>query len=109
MDDRLTGVWRRTESHSDPSYAFSYAIDYHMTINSNGTIELSTRSMGGTDTVMGETNTNTMKGFWTTQDGVFYTSDTGEEPWTFIGEYLVDQERMMFRQPQGNQLWDRIY
>lgn len=109
LDNRLVGKWRRTETHSDANYAFSFVTDFHMNILSDGTIELSTRSMGGTDTIMGDSNTNTIYGFWYTVNDGFYTSDTGNEPWTFVGDYVVDNERMMFRQPQGNKLWERQY
>ena len=109
LDTRLVGKWRRTESHSDMSYSFSYVIDYYMEIREDETISLTTRSMGGTDSVMGETPETTITGIWATSNGQFYTSDNDGLSWTFVGEYIVDNERMMFRQPQGNKLWERQY
>ncbi|MDA8686772.1 hypothetical protein N9L94_07135 [Robiginitalea sp.] len=48
------------------------------------------------------------QGFWKTENKLFYTSDTGNAPWMNIGEYLIDNQNMMFKQPSGNQLWERI-
>jgi hypothetical protein len=110
-DNRLVGVWRRTESYSSSSFGgdgFSMVNEWIMAINADGTVELSSQNAGGTGSVSGSSQGAVQRGFWKTENKLFYTSDTGNAPWMNIGEYLIDNQNMMFKQPSGNQLWERI-
>ena len=110
-DGRLVGVWRRTESYSSSNFGgdgFSMVNEWIMAIHADGTVELSSKNAGGTGSVSGSSQGNVERGFWQTANKMFYTSDTGGEPWMNIGEYLIDAQRLMFKQPSGNQLWERI-
>lgn len=82
--------------------------EWVMAINADGTVELSSKNAGGTGSVTGSSQGNVQRGYWQTANKMFYTSDTGGEPWMNIGEYLIDAQSMMIKQPSGNQLWERI-
>ncbi|MFM1877384.1 MAG: hypothetical protein RLZZ241_250 [Bacteroidota bacterium] len=110
-DNRLVGVWRRTESYSSSSFGgdgFSMVNEWIMVLNADGSVELSSKNAGGTGSVSGSSQGQVQRGYWKTENKLFYTSDTGNAPWMNIGEYLIDSQRMMIKQPSGNQLWERI-
>ena len=110
-DQRLVGMWRRTESHADSNVGFggfSMVTEWTMAIHEDGRMELAVRSAGGTGSVSGQSPGQVQKGFWKAQGKHFYTSDTGNAPWMLIGEYLIDARQLMFKQQGSNQLWSRL-
>lgn len=108
LDPLMVGVWRRTESYSDPISSFSYVMQYILYLNADGTTLLQTSSAGGTQAVTGGTPSSGITGFWKTENKGLYTRDHSQMPWTYNGEYLVDAQNMMLKQQGGNKLWERI-
>lgn len=108
MDPQMIGVWRRTESYSDPVSGFSYVIQETLALHGNGTVEFSSKSAGGNGGVTGVTPGQELKGYWKTENKFLFTSDFPTGPWMNNGNYLVDAYTMMLKQSGGNKLWNRI-
>ena len=108
MDPQMIGVWRRTESYSDPISGFSYVIQETLTLRGDGTVEFSSKSAGGNGGVTGATPGQELKGYWKTEKKFLFTSDFPTGPWMNNGNYLVDAHTMMLKQSGGNKLWNRI-
>lgn len=108
IDSRMIGVWRRTESYSDPSSGFSYVIEETLSLYGNGTLEFSSKSAGGNGSFSGGTPGQKLKGYWKTENKILFTKDVPSGPWINNGNYLVDASKMMLKQSGGNKLWNRI-
>jgi len=108
IDPRMIGVWRRTESYSDPITGFSYVIEETLALYGDGTLQFSTKSAGGNNGVSGGTSGQELKGFWKTENKILFTSDYPTGPWMNNGNYLVDESTMMLKQPSKNKLWNRM-
>lgn len=108
MDPQMIGVWRRTESYSDPISGFSYVIQETLALRGDGTVEFSSKSAGGNGGVTGATPGQELKGYWKTEKKFLFTSDFPTGPWMNNGNYLVDAHTMMLKQSGGNKLWNRI-
>lgn len=108
MDPQMIGVWRRTESYSDPVSGFSYVIQENLALHGNGTVEFSSKSAGGNGGVTGVTPGQELKGYWKTENKFLFTSDFPTGPWMNNGNYLVDAYTMMLKQSGGNKVWNRI-
>lgn len=109
LDSQLIGVWRRTESFSDPNTGFSYVIEETLSLFGDGTLHFISKSAGGNGGVTGTTPGQQLKGYWKTDNKVLYTSDLPTGPWMNNGNYLVDPNNMMLKQSGGNKLWNRAY
>ena len=108
LDLQLIGVWRRTESFSDPITGFSYVIEETLSLFGDGTLQFSSKSAGGNGGVTGTTPGQQLKGYWKTDNKMLFTSDLPAGPWMNNGNYLVDSNNMMLKQSGGNKLWNRI-
>ena len=108
LDSQLIGVWRRTESFSDPITGFSYVIEETLSLFGDGTLQFSSKSGGGNGGVTGTTPGQQLKGYWKTDNKALFTSDLPTGPWMNNGKYLVDPNNMMLKQSGGNKLWNRI-
>ncbi len=113
-DQRLVGVWRRTESMSSAGVGatsgFSMATDFTMEIYPDGSVRLSRKSAGGTGSVTfgGTAGGSLQQGRWRTEGRFFFTLDEGQTDWVAVGEYVVDQQTMMLKTPTGNFIWYRV-
>lgn len=113
-DQRLVGVWRRTESMSSvgvgATSGFSMATDYTMELYPDGSVRLSRKSAGGTGSVTfgGTAGGFIQQGRWRTEGRFFFTLDEGQTDWVAVGEYVVDQQTMMLKTPTGNFIWYRV-
>jgi hypothetical protein len=108
LDSQLIGVWRRTESFSDPITGFSYVIEETLSLFEDGTLQFRTKSAGGNGGVTGTTPGQQLNGYWKTENKALFTSDLPTGPWMNNGNYLVDPNSMMLKQSGGNKLWNRI-
>jgi hypothetical protein len=108
MDPRMIGIWRRTESYSDPISGFSYVIEETLALHGDGTLQFSSKSAGGNGGVTGNTPGQELMGHWKTENKILFTSDYPTGPWMNNGNYLVDASTMMLKQSGGNKLWNRI-
>jgi hypothetical protein len=108
LDSQMIGVWRRTESYSDPISSFSYVIEETLALYGDGTVQFSSKSAGGNGGVTGNTPGQQLNGYWKTENKALFTSDLLTGPWMNNGNYLVDQNNMMLKQSGGNKLWNRI-
>lgn len=108
IDPRMIGIWRRTESYSDPISSFSYVIEETLALYGDGTVQFSSKSAGGNSGVTGSTPGQELKGYWKTENQILFTSDFPTGPWMNNGSYLVDASTMMLKQSGGNKLWNRI-
>lgn len=108
IDPRMIGVWRRTESYSDPMTGFSYVIEEKLALHGDGTLQFSSKSAGGNSGVTGSTPSQELKGYWKTENKILFTGDYPTGPWMNNGSYLVDASTMMLKQSGGNKLWNRI-
>jgi len=108
LDSQLIGVWRRTESFSDPITGFSYVIEETLSLFEDGTLQFRTKSAGGNGGVTGTTPGQQLNGYWKTENKALFTSDLPAGPWMNNGNYLVDPNNMMLKQSGGNKLWNRI-
>lgn len=108
IDPGMIGVWRRTDSYSDPISGFSYVIEETLALHGDGTLQFSSKSAGGNSGVTGSTPGQQLKGYWKTENKTLFTGDYPTGPWMNNGAYLVDASTMMLKQPGGNKLWNRI-
>ena len=108
LDAQLIGVWRRTESYSDPITGFSYVIEETLSLFNDGTLQFRSKSAGGNQGVSGSTPGQQLNGYWKTENQALFTKDLPTGPWMNNGIYLVDQNNMMLKQSGGNKLWNRI-
>lgn len=108
LDSQLIGVWRRTESFSDPISGFSYVIEETLSLFGDGTLLFRSKSAGGNGGVTGTTPGQQLNGYWKTENKALFTSDLPTGPWVNNGNYLVDPNNMMLKQSGGNKLWNRI-
>jgi len=108
LDSQLIGVWRRTESYSDPITGFSYVIEETLSLFGDGTLQFRSKSAGGNGGVTGNTPGQELMGYWKTENEALFTSDLPTGPWMNNGSYLVDPNNMMLKQSSGNKLWNRI-
>ena len=108
IDPRMIGVWRRTDSYSDPISGFSYVIEETLALHGDGTLQFSSKSAGGNSGVTGSTPGQQLKGYWKTENKILFTGDYPTGPWMNNGTYLVDASTMMLKQSGGNKLWNRI-
>jgi len=108
IDQGMIGVWRRTESYSDPISGFSYVIEETLALHGDGTLQFSSQSAGGNGGVTGSTPGKELKGYWKTENKILFTSDYPTGPWMNNGNYLLDAYTMMLKQSGGNKLWNRI-
>ena len=108
IDPRMIGIWRRTDSYSDPISSFSYVIEETLALYGDGTVHFSSKSAGGNGGVTGSAPGQELKGYWKTENKILFTSDFPTGPWMNNGNYMVDTSTMMLKQSGGNKLWNRI-
>lgn len=108
IDRAVVGKWRYTEAYV--SGEFSFATDYFMQFDPNGTAYISEgRSAGGgpnssIDSGAGDVHTGT----WKTEGGILYLND-GTSGWVGYAKYIAEPLRMMLTFGDGKkQVWEKI-
>jgi hypothetical protein len=107
LDQRLIGNWRRTESYV--SGEFSFATDWHLQINSNGTyIYGEGRTVGGgPDSSIDSGDGRSEKGQWKAENQFVWLYDG--ERWQRYAKYYQEGNNLMFTFDNGSkQIWEKI-
>lgn len=107
LDAALVGSWRRTESYV--SGEFSFATDWHMLINADGTYQYGEgRTMGGGPSSSIDSGTGkTESGNWKTENQILFVHDGNQ--WQQYARYYQENGNLMFTFANGKkQIWERI-
>ncbi|HZV71750.1 MAG TPA: hypothetical protein VFG10_19505 [Saprospiraceae bacterium] len=106
-DQSLIGRWRYTESYV--SGEFSFATDWFMWINGDGTFQYSDgRTAGGGPDVSADTGSGDVHtGKWKTENKSVYVD--GGNGWQFYAKYYRENNYMMLTLENGKkQVWEKI-
>lgn len=106
-DQRIVGHWRFTDSYI--SGQFSFATDYHMQINADGSFQYGKgRTMGGgPDSSIDSGESEYDMGSWKTENGSLYVHDG--VGWHFYAKYYQEGDNLMLTYQNGSkQVWERL-
>ena len=106
-DPKLVGNWRYTDSYV--SGQFSFATDYFMRFNQNGTMLWTDgrTAGGGPDISMDSGTGDVHKADWKIENKVIWLN--GGSGWEYYATYYAEDERMMLTFKNGNkQVWERL-
>ena len=107
IDQRLVGNWRYTDSYV--SGQFSFATDYFMRFNQDGTMLWTDgrTAGGGPDISMDSGSGDVHKADWKIDNKVIWLN--GGNGWEYYATYYAENERMMLTFKNGNkQVWERL-
>ena len=107
IDPQLVGTWRYTDSYV--SGQFSFATDYFMYFNRNGTMAWTDgrTAGGGPDISMDSGRGDVHKADWKIDNKVIWLN--GGSGWEYYAIYYVEPGRMMLTFKNGNkQVWEKL-
>ena len=107
IDPKLVGNWRYTDSYV--SGQFSFATDYFMRFNQDGTMLWTDgrTAGGGPDISMDSGTGDVHEAHWKIDSKVIWLN--GGNGWEYYATYYAEDQRMMLTFKNGNkQVWERL-